>query len=319
MEYTDSVFNTTPLISELSNVLESGVKSILKDFIDRYILLEETQKKILQILGGKVNPSCSSSSITQSIIVDETAYKKEILLVLSEMADIIRGLKSEIQELKEAKRAESVCDPIIEKNILIEPHAEKENIKLEIEEPEDEEDEDEEQKEEEEEPAPPAKEESEEEDEDDEEEEQDEEESEDEEEPVPAQEEEPTPVQEDEEQKEELEEEQKEEPEEEQDEEQKEEQDEEQKEEQKEEQDEEQNEEPEQKEQEDEQEEQKEDEEQEDSEQEEEELFEIDIDDVTFCTNDDQNGFIYELLEDSEVGKKIGYFKEGEPIFYDSS
>jgi hypothetical protein len=48
---------------------------------------------------------------------------------------------------------------------------------------------------------------------------------------------------------------------------------------------------------------------------EEEELFEIDIDDVTYCTNDEENGSIYEL-KNGDVGDKVGYFKEGEPFFY---
>jgi hypothetical protein len=49
---------------------------------------------------------------------------------------------------------------------------------------------------------------------------------------------------------------------------------------------------------------------------EEEELFEIDIDDVTYCTNNEENGFIYQLSEDGDVGTKVGYFKDGEPFFY---
>jgi hypothetical protein len=49
---------------------------------------------------------------------------------------------------------------------------------------------------------------------------------------------------------------------------------------------------------------------------EEEEVEEIEIDDVTYFTNDDENGFIYEATEDEEVGDKVGYFKDGEPFFY---
>jgi hypothetical protein len=48
---------------------------------------------------------------------------------------------------------------------------------------------------------------------------------------------------------------------------------------------------------------------------EDEEIFEIDIDDVTYCTNNEENGFIYEL-NDGEMGDKIGYLKDGEPFFY---
>ena len=49
---------------------------------------------------------------------------------------------------------------------------------------------------------------------------------------------------------------------------------------------------------------------------EEEELFEIEIDDVTYCTNNEENGFIYQLTEDGDVGEKVGYLKEVEPFFY---
>lgn len=49
---------------------------------------------------------------------------------------------------------------------------------------------------------------------------------------------------------------------------------------------------------------------------EEEEYIEIDIDDITYCTNNEENGFIYELTEDGDVGNKIGYLKDGEPFFY---
>jgi hypothetical protein len=47
-----------------------------------------------------------------------------------------------------------------------------------------------------------------------------------------------------------------------------------------------------------------------------EEFFEIEIDDVSYCTNDEENGLIYELTEDGEVGDKVGYLKEGDPFFY---
>ena len=48
---------------------------------------------------------------------------------------------------------------------------------------------------------------------------------------------------------------------------------------------------------------------------EEEELFEIEIDDVTYCTNNEDNGFIYEVDKDGNVGEVIGYLKDGEPFF----
>ena len=48
---------------------------------------------------------------------------------------------------------------------------------------------------------------------------------------------------------------------------------------------------------------------------EEEEIFEIEIDDTTYCTNDDENGNIW-LFENGDIGEKVGYFKENEPFFY---
>ena len=57
-------------------------------------------------------------------------------------------------------------------------------------------------------------------------------------------------------------------------------------------------------------------EEEEEEEEVEEEFIEIDIDDVTYCTNNEENGFIYELTEDGDVGDKVGYLKDGEPFFY---
>ena len=46
------------------------------------------------------------------------------------------------------------------------------------------------------------------------------------------------------------------------------------------------------------------------------ELEIITIDDIDYCTNDMETGFIWELSEDGEQGDKIGYLKEGEPFFY---
>ena len=47
----------------------------------------------------------------------------------------------------------------------------------------------------------------------------------------------------------------------------------------------------------------------------EEEVFEIEIDDVTYFATDEENGILYEVTKDGEVGKKVGIIKDGEPIF----
>ena len=49
---------------------------------------------------------------------------------------------------------------------------------------------------------------------------------------------------------------------------------------------------------------------------EEEEVFEIEIDDVTYYTENEENGNIYSVDENGDPGNKIGYLKHGEPFFY---
>jgi hypothetical protein len=56
-------------------------------------------------------------------------------------------------------------------------------------------------------------------------------------------------------------------------------------------------------------------EEKEEDEDEEEEVFEIEIDDVTYFATDEENGILYEVTKDGEVGKKVGIIKDSEPIF----
>ena len=50
-------------------------------------------------------------------------------------------------------------------------------------------------------------------------------------------------------------------------------------------------------------------------EEEEEELIEIEIDDITYCTNNEENGIIYELDKEGNVGKRVGCLKEGDAYF----
>jgi hypothetical protein len=55
--------------------------------------------------------------------------------------------------------------------------------------------------------------------------------------------------------------------------------------------------------------------EEEEEEEDSEEVFEIEIDDVTYFATDEENGILYEVDKDGEVGKKVGIIKDGEPIF----
>ena len=52
------------------------------------------------------------------------------------------------------------------------------------------------------------------------------------------------------------------------------------------------------------------------SEKSEEDLEVITIDDIDYCTNNEENGFIWELTQEGEQGTKVGYLKDGEPFFY---
>jgi len=47
---------------------------------------------------------------------------------------------------------------------------------------------------------------------------------------------------------------------------------------------------------------------------EEQELFEIELNGKTYCTDNEQNGKIYELVDD-DIGDQVGYFKNGKSFF----
>jgi hypothetical protein len=49
---------------------------------------------------------------------------------------------------------------------------------------------------------------------------------------------------------------------------------------------------------------------------EDEDIFEIEIEDETYCTNNEENGFIWKINDEGEQGEKVGYIKDGEPFFY---
>ena len=47
----------------------------------------------------------------------------------------------------------------------------------------------------------------------------------------------------------------------------------------------------------------------------EEEYVEVTINGVTYCTNDEQNGTIYAVTDDGDLGEEVGVFKQGKPVF----
>ena len=57
-------------------------------------------------------------------------------------------------------------------------------------------------------------------------------------------------------------------------------------------------------------------EEEDEDEEEEEEVFMIEVSGVNYYTNDDNNGDIYSILEDDDIGEVVGNFKNGTPTIY---
>ena len=47
----------------------------------------------------------------------------------------------------------------------------------------------------------------------------------------------------------------------------------------------------------------------------EEEYVEVTINGVAYCTNDEQNGTIYAVTDDGDLGEEVGVFKQGKPVF----
>ena len=323
-------FNIEPLVFEIQNVIKNGLKVLLKDYIDRHDLLEKTHKQIMKLpsVMNEINKGGNSDSesdlepgedksifisisdMTRDLVKKEMSYVESkldriekkyesISPLISKILDKLESINAEVKVLKETPRdnikivqmdhEKSYISNIIKPSIV--SACENENIKFEIEENDDEEDE-EEDDEEIVEPIKVKKEviiiEDEELEEDVIEEEEDD----------VIEEEEDDVIEEDiieavvvadikKEVEEEVE-----------------------------------------VEEEDEVETEASDEEEEDEEEEvipaptkvekeeEEELEIITIDDIDYCTNDLENGFIWELNEDGEQGDKIGYLKEGEPFFY---
>ena len=340
-------FNIEPLVLEIENVIKNGLKVLLKDYIDRHDLLEKTHKQIMKLpsVMNEINKSCDSDSGDDDSIEDEPIFvsiadmtrdlvKKEISYVedkldriekkyesisplISKILDKLESINDEVKVLKENPRDNiKIVQMDYEKpyiSNIIKPSivsaCENENIKFEINEEESDEDDiveiiepvkikkeiiviKEEQVEVEEE------------------EEEQVEVDEEEEEQVEVEEEEEEQVEVDEEEEEQVEVEEEEE-------------------EQVEVEEEEAVQEEDQVDEEEEVETEASDEEEEKDEttpapmkveeaeaDEEEELEIVTIDEIDYCTNDLENGFIWELSEDGEQGDKIGYLKEGEPFFY---
>jgi hypothetical protein len=57
-------FNIEPLVFEIENVIKNGLKVMLKDYIERYDLLERTHKQIMKLpsVMNEINKSSDSDS-----------------------------------------------------------------------------------------------------------------------------------------------------------------------------------------------------------------------------------------------------------------
>ena len=284
-------FDTQPLLNEINDVLKNGLHEILKDYMKRHWLLEETHDKLVnlpsvkqyytfndkQMKPVKIEPESEIHEIVKEYVSEKISnlddkinnmwkiygdYFVKMSTQLDELKNEINALRSEqnsikpnyIKVEKENITLEIVDDAVNE--CKIEEHVDQlQELAVEEEELEEEEHEDEEKELEEEE----VEEEEVEEEEEEEEEEEVEEEEEEVEEDVASVETETKETEAPEPQEE--------------------------------------------------------DDEEDDKEDDEEELFEIEIDDITYCTNNEDNGFIYELDKDGNVGKKVGCLKEGDAYF----
>ena len=300
-ESKNNEFNTEELVSEINNVINKGLRTILKDYINRYDLLETTHQQIMNLpsvlneLKRSPTEKIIETEQEQQELETESVVYKNVSNNIEQLNDRMEKLEKKLsscifaidcmiknfQDLNRTVINQTKQEESKEIKSTIVAACENENIKVEFKETEVVENKEEEEQEEEEEEEE-EQEEVEEEEEEEEEEQEEQEEQEEKEQEVEVEEEEQE-TEEEEETNEQVEEEE-----------------------------EETNEE-------DEIETEasvKEEQEQEQEEEDDEELFEIDIDGVTYCTNDEENGFIYDLLKDGDVGEKIGYLKEGEPFFY---
>ena len=172
-------FNIEPLVFEIQNVIKNGLKVLLKDYIDRHDLLEKTHKQIMKLpsVMNEINKGCDSDSeseedksifisisdMTRDLGKKEMSYVERkldrieknydsISPLISKILDKLESINAEVKVLKETPRdnikivqmdhEKSYISNIIKPSIV--SACENENIKFEIEENDDEEEEDEE-------------------------------------------------------------------------------------------------------------------------------------------------------------------------------
>ena len=106
-------FNIEPLVFEIQNVIKNGLKVLLKDYIDRHDLLEKTHKQIMKLpsVMNEINKGGNSDSDSESDL--EPGEDKSIFINISDMTrDLVK---------KEMSYVESKLDRIEKKYESISP------------------------------------------------------------------------------------------------------------------------------------------------------------------------------------------------------
>jgi hypothetical protein len=84
-EIQNDTFNIEPLVSEIKNVISKGLQTYLKNYIDRYELLEKTHKQIMNL------PS----------VVNELNDNREIYTISDTESDIDTVTESDLDSKQE--------------------------------------------------------------------------------------------------------------------------------------------------------------------------------------------------------------------------
>ena len=122
-------FNTQPLMSEIENVIRSGVKTILRDFMTRYELLEKTHNTIMNLpsVRNEMNKSLLDEVTEEpSTLIDKTG--------ISNIKDMTRVLvREEIstveKKLDVIEKKFAAFGPILDK-ILVKLNSLNEDVKI---------------------------------------------------------------------------------------------------------------------------------------------------------------------------------------------
>jgi hypothetical protein len=135
-------FNTQPLLNEIDNLIKRGLTNILKDFTNRYELLEKTHDAIMNLPSVRNHLNLQPLPQQSETTVDDVKYSQMIEKLLKRIDE----LTFEVNQLKQTCKKEST-DVKVDDELKVVKLEQKENIRLEIEYVESEADESEEEEE----------------------------------------------------------------------------------------------------------------------------------------------------------------------------